>query len=133
MNRWQEHPGVTTGRDLPLGARAADLMRNGMGSWAFVLVFTFGLAVWMYFKGPAGIDPFPFILLNLILSCIAALQGAIILIAQKRSDQVAAEEAHYTLQNTVEIKQQIEELREALNGTSCQRRIRKEDIPRTRR
>lgn len=101
---WEEHPGVVTGRDLPLGERAADWMRNGMGSWIFVFIFTLSLAVWMWSDGPAGIDKFPYILLNLFLSCIAALQGAIILIAQKRSDQVSAQEAHHTLQNTELLK-----------------------------
>ena len=92
---WARHPGVRSGASLPLGDRAADKMRNGMGSWAFVFCALSFLAVWMLINGRRGFDPFPFILLNLILSCLAALQGAILLIAAKRSDQVAAELAHH--------------------------------------
>jgi uncharacterized membrane protein len=70
-----------------------------MGSWSFVLIAILGLAAWIYFSGPDGIDPFPFILLNLILSCLAALQGAILLIAAKRADQIASDIAHSTYQS----------------------------------
>jgi uncharacterized membrane protein len=43
----------------------------------------------------SGFDPYPFILLNLVLSCVAALQGAILLIAAKRSDQISSELAQH--------------------------------------
>ncbi|MFC5238276.1 DUF1003 domain-containing protein [Pseudonocardia zijingensis] len=49
----------------------------------------------MGIDGAEGFDPYPFILLNLVLSCLAALQGAILLIAAKRSDQIASELAHH--------------------------------------
>jgi uncharacterized membrane protein len=94
---WKWHPGVRTGDQLTLGERAADKMRNGMGSWAFVFVACGFLAVWMLFNATlkhvhgSTFDPYPFILLNLVLSCVAALQGAILLIAAKRSDQIASE------------------------------------------
>jgi len=92
---WQAHPGVRSGEQLTAGERAADRMRNVMGSWVFVFAALAFLALWMLVNGRHGFDPFPFILLNLILSCLAALQGAILLIAAKRSDQVAAELAHH--------------------------------------
>jgi uncharacterized membrane protein len=88
---WHEHPGVRAGRDLTRGERAADLMRNGMGSWAFVALFCAFMAAWMGFNGHRGFDPYPYILLNLMLSTLAGLQGAILLIAAKRADQVSAE------------------------------------------
>ena len=72
---WRRHPAVRTGDELSLGERAADRLRNGMGSWTFVLLALVFLAGWMVGNGTTGFDPYPFILLNLVLSCIAALQG----------------------------------------------------------
>jgi len=66
-------------------------MRNRMGSWAFVFAALLFLAGWMVGNRGAGFDPYPFILLNLILSCLAAMQGAILLIAAKRQDQISSE------------------------------------------
>lgn len=68
-----------------------------MGSWWFVFGALVFLAAWMALNGGHGFDKYPFILLNLVLSCLAALQGAILLIAARRADQVAAELAagHY--------------------------------------
>jgi uncharacterized membrane protein len=82
---WGRHPAVRTADQLTLGERSADRLRNGMGSWAFVISALVFLAVWMAFNRNTGFDPFPFILLNLVLSCLAALQGAILLIAARRS------------------------------------------------
>ena len=76
---------------LTSGERAADRLRNGMGSWLFVGGFLAFMAVWA-FANAAGLgwDPYPFILLNLFLSMLAGLQGAILLIAAKRQDAIAA-------------------------------------------
>lgn len=95
MSIWRFHPAVRTGGDLSLGERAADRMRNTMGSWGFVFAALAFLAGWMLYNGRRGFDPYPFILLNLVLSCLAAMQGAILLIAAKRSDQVSSELARH--------------------------------------
>ena len=87
---------MRSGDQLTLGERAADAMRNGMGSWAFVFGALIFLSIWMLYNGKGGFDPYPFILLNLVLSCIAALQGAILLIAAKRADQISSELAKHT-------------------------------------
>jgi uncharacterized membrane protein len=92
---WLHHPGVRSGGSLTLGERAADKMRNSMGSWFFVFGALVFLAIWMALNNNHGFDKYPFILLNLVLSCLAALQGAILLIAAKRSDQIAAELAQH--------------------------------------
>ena len=114
MSLWHKHPGVRSGKDLKLGERAADHLRNGMGSWPFVFGALLFLAVWMLFNSrKAGFDPYPFILLNLVLSCLAALQGAILLIAAKRADQVSSELAQHTYevdQETLDLTRQVAEL-----------------------
>jgi len=109
---WHKHPGVRSGTQLSLGERAADKVRNGMGSWPFVFAFLAFMAVWVIANsalylfgthGKHGFDPYPYILLNLMLSMVAGLQGAILLIAAKRADQVASELALNTYNNTQQI------------------------------
>ena len=101
-SHWYRHPGVRTGEQLTAGERAADAMRNGMGSWGFVFGALLFLAGWMIGNRNVGFDPYPFILLNLILSCLAAMQGAILLIAAKRQDQISSELAVHDYQTNVE-------------------------------
>ncbi|HEY3867336.1 MAG TPA: DUF1003 domain-containing protein [Actinocrinis sp.] len=91
-------------------------MRNGMGSWAFVFTACGFLAVWMICNMVVSqtvghtFDPYPFILLNLVLSCVAALQGAILLIAAKRSDQISSELAQHDYQADCDSRELLESL-----------------------
>jgi uncharacterized membrane protein len=107
-NNWLRHPGVRSTDELSLGERAADVVRNGMGSWPFVLAFLGSMAIWAAYNGTHGFDPYPFILLNLFLSMIAGLQGAILLISAKRADSISSEVAQHTLANTAKLQQLIE-------------------------
>jgi uncharacterized membrane protein len=120
VSGWHPHPGVRSGGQLSLGERAADKMRNGMGSWAFVFGALVFLGVWMGFNGNSGFDKYPFILLNLVLSCLAAMQGAILLIAAKRSDQIAAELAQHDYNTDLEAKKIIESLAESFTSMAAQ-------------
>lgn len=96
---------------LTRGERAADLLRNGMGRWPFVGVFLAGMVVWaMVNSGASAWDPYPFILLNLFLSMLAGLQGAILLIAAKRQDMIAAALSQHDLATNVAAKLEIEQL-----------------------
>ena len=98
---------------LTRGERAADTIRNGMGSWPFVLGFIGFLALWAMLNTLAPIfhwDVYPFILLNLFLSMLAALQGAILLIAAKRQDAISAAMARHDYDTNVRAKKEIEEL-----------------------
>ena len=108
---WRRHPAVRADGELTFGERAADGMRNGMGSWAFVIAAVFLLSVWMLVNRGSGFDPYPFILLNLVLSCVAAMQGAILLIAARRSDQITAELAQHDYQTNIDAAASIEELK----------------------
>jgi uncharacterized membrane protein len=121
---WRRHPGVRKDEELSRGERAADRLRNGMGSWAFVIGSLIFLAGWMAGNRNVGFDPYPFILLNLLLSCVAALQGAILLIAARRSDQISAELALHDYQTNVQaadliqaVKTTTDELHAHIIGT----------------
>ncbi|MEZ5233477.1 MAG: DUF1003 domain-containing protein [Acidimicrobiia bacterium] len=107
---WHRHPGVRKPAELTLGERAADKLRSGMGSWIFVFGALLFLAGWMVGNRNVGFDPYPFILLNLLLSCLAALQGAILLIAAKRSDQIASELAQHDFDTDTAAARRIEEV-----------------------
>jgi uncharacterized membrane protein len=109
---------VLSGDQLTRGERAADRMRNGMGSWPFVFSALAFLAVWMLYNRNDGFDPYPFILLNLVLSCLAAMQGAILLIAAKRSDQIASQLAQHDFDTDFQAAKRIEELHERVAALS---------------
>jgi uncharacterized membrane protein len=96
---------------LTAGERAADRMRNGMGSWLFIGAFVLFMATWAVINMTAAAwDPYPFILLNLFLSMLAGLQGAILLIAAKRQDAIAAALAQHDYETNLAAKKEIEEL-----------------------
>ena len=123
-SHWHRHPWVRTGEQLTLGERAADSMRNRMGSWAFVFGALLFLTGWMVGNRNVGFDPYPFILLNLILSCLAAMQGAILLIAAKRQDQISSELSLRDYETNVEadkIVKEIHELTTELHQKICAR------------
>ena len=73
-----------------IGEVLSDHLASFGGSWAFLISFFTVLLIWMgvnLFKGEASaFDPYPFILLNLVLSCIAAIQAPIIMMSQKRQE-----------------------------------------------
>ena len=99
---------------LTRGERAADALRNGMGSWPFVGIFLAFMAAWAvlnsYVLAANAWDPYPYILLNLFLSMLAGLQGAILLIAAKRQDAIASAMAQHDYETDVRAAEHIEML-----------------------
>ncbi|MCX6127358.1 MAG: DUF1003 domain-containing protein [Proteobacteria bacterium] len=77
-------------RQLTLGERMADSIASFGGSWWFLSLFALVLFVWIAINSvkilSAPFDPFPFILLNLVLSCIAAVQAPVIMMSQNRQE-----------------------------------------------
>ena len=77
-------------KNLSFGSRLADKVAEFGGSWKFIILFGLIIIIWIiinsiiYFTG--HFDPYPFILLNLILSCIAAMQAPIIMMSQNRQE-----------------------------------------------
>lgn len=73
--------------NLTLGERAADKISEVAGSWTFIIIFCSFLVFWIILNSVIlikNIDPYPFILLNLLLSCLAAIQAPIIMMSQNR-------------------------------------------------
>jgi uncharacterized membrane protein len=72
------------------GERCADGLAAFGGSWSFLILFMVVLVIWIAINGAMGereaFDPYPFILLNLVLSCIAAVQAPVIMMSQKRQE-----------------------------------------------
>lgn len=71
---------------ISIGEKIADKITAIAGSWTFIILFTLFLIIWIILNIYAfeNIDPYPFILLNLVLSCIASLQAPIIMMSQNR-------------------------------------------------
>lgn len=82
---------------LTFGQRLADKVASFGGSWTFIISFMFFILVWItlniYWLANKGFDPYPFILLNLILSCIAAIQAPVIMMSQNRQEDKDRERA----------------------------------------
>jgi len=74
---------------LTLGDRLSDRLASFGGSWRFIIFFAGVLIVWICwnaYNSGTGFDPYPFILLNLVLSCLAALQAPVIMMSQNRQE-----------------------------------------------
>ena len=74
---------------LTMGERLADRLADFGGSWKFILIFAGTLVVWICwnaYQAAQAFDPYPFILLNLVLSCLAALQAPVIMMSQNRQE-----------------------------------------------
>lgn len=72
------------------GQRASDRLSSLAGSWTFVIGFTLLLLAWITVNtvlAAKSFDPYPFILLNLVLSCVSAIQAPLIMMSQKRQDE----------------------------------------------
>lgn len=76
---------------LTTGQKLADKIAEFGGSWTFIITFFSFILIWIvvniWFLATQPFDPFPFILLNLILSCLAAIQAPIIMMSQNRQEQ----------------------------------------------
>lgn len=73
----------------PFGEKLADRVAEFVGSWKFIIIFSLMLFVWMVINvilATKAFDPYPFILLNLILSCVAAMQAPLIMMSQNRQE-----------------------------------------------
>ena len=97
VNMKKSNKGNLPKQKLTFSQKAADAATRFVGSWSFIILFFIYLFIWMGLNMVAFVqkwDPYPFILLNLTLSCIAAIQAPLILMSQNRTterDRIKAE------------------------------------------
>ena len=102
-----------------LGQRAADAIAKFAGSWAFIFSFTGGLVLWMVINTVMAVrafDPYPFILLNLVLSCVAAIQAPLIMMSQNRQEEKDRRRAENDYKVNLKTEIMIEDLYDKVNA-----------------
>lgn len=104
---------------LSFGQRIADNVATFGGSWTFIISFAVFIALWIsvnvYWLVNKGFDPYPFILLNLILSCIAAIQAPVIMMSQNRQEDKDRERAKKDYMVNLKSELEIRMLHEKLD------------------
>ena len=102
-----------------LGQRAADTIAKFAGSWAFIFSFTGVLVLWMVVNvilAAKAFDPYPFILLNLVLSCVAAIQAPLIMMSQNRQEEKDRQRAENDYKVNLKTEIMIEDLYDKVNA-----------------
>ena len=102
-----------------IGQRAADAIARFAGSWAFIFAFTGVLILWMVINtllAAKAFDPFPFILLNLVLSCVAAIQAPLIMMSQNRQEEKDRRRAENDYKVNLKTEIMIEDLYDKVNA-----------------
>jgi uncharacterized membrane protein len=106
-------------RDLTIGQRIADRVASFGGSWTFIIIFFIVLVIWMAVNAryilTQPFDPFPYILLNLVLSCLAAIQAPIILMSQNRQEARDRLRSEHDYQVNLKAELEIRHLHEKLD------------------
>ncbi len=117
-----KHPVLTQKKTF--GQKAADALTKFVGSWTFIIIFFIYLFTWIllngylwyeYEFGLKPLDPYPFILLNLTLSCIAAIQAPIILMSQNRQNQKDRQRMEYDYKVDKKAEKEIESIKMQLD------------------
>lgn len=102
-----------------LGQRAADTIATFAGSWAFIFSFAGVLVLWMVINAilaTKAFDPYPFILLNLVLSCVAAIQAPLIMMSQNRQEEKDRNRAENDYKVNLKTEIMIEDLYDKVNA-----------------
>ena len=102
-----------------LGQRAADAIAKFAGSWAFIFSFIAVLLGWMILNilmASSAFDPYPFILLNLALSCVAAIQAPLIMMSQNRQEKKDRDRAENDYKVNLKTEIMIEDLHDKMNA-----------------
>ncbi len=114
----EESSGLPSAAPRSLGERLADLVANRVGSWGFVLSQSVVLALWIIgnaWFGRGAWDPYPFILLNLLLSFQAAYTAPIIMMSQNRMSEIDRRRAEQDYQVNVKAELEIELLHQKID------------------
>lgn len=101
----------TDDKQLSFGERLSDKIADFGGSWRFIIIFLSFLVVWMlinsFYLMTNAFDPYPYILLNLMLSCVAALQAPLIMMSQNRQEDKDRERAEYDFRVNLKAEKEI--------------------------
>ena len=103
---------------ISVGQRAADAIAKFAGSWAFIGSFVGVLLLWMALNvclAAKAFDPYPFILLNLVLSCVAAIQAPLIMMSQNRQEEKDRQRAENDYKVNLKTEILIEDLYKKTN------------------
>ena len=106
-------------KNYAFGQRAADAIAKFAGSWAFIFSFIGVLVFWMVINiimASKAFDPYPFILLNLVLSCVAAIQAPLIMMSQNRQEEKDRRRAENDYKVNLKTEIMIESLYNKLNA-----------------
>ncbi|MCI5880463.1 MAG: DUF1003 domain-containing protein [Clostridium sp.] len=104
---------------LSLGQRASDAVAKFAGSWAFIFSFIAVMLIWMIVNlllASRAFDAYPFILLNLVLSCIAAIQAPLIMMSQNRQEEKDRRRAENDYKVNLKTEIMIEDLYDKVNA-----------------
>ena len=110
------------------GQRAADKIAKFAGSWAFIFSFSALLILWMVgnvILAKRAFDPYPFILLNLVLSCVAALQAPLIMMSQNRQEEKDRRRAENDYKVNLKTEIMIEDIHGKMNRILARQAILK--------
>ena len=102
-----------------IGQQAADAIAKFAGSWAFIFAFTGVLILWMLVNtllAAKAFDPYPFVLLNLVLSCVAAIQAPLIMMSQNRQEEKDRRRAENDYKVNLKTEIMIEDLYDKVNA-----------------
>jgi uncharacterized membrane protein len=106
-------------RDLTFGERLADKVAEFGGSWTFITGFGVVLVVWIMINSVfllrSPFDPYPYILLNLVLSCLAAIQAPVIMMSQNRQDAKDRLRSEYDYKVNLKAELEIRHLNERID------------------
>ncbi|MBC7711856.1 MAG: DUF1003 domain-containing protein [Rhizobacter sp.] len=106
--------------EATFGQRVSDKVADFGGSWTFILGFGFFIVVWILINvlwlGSKPADPYPFILLNLMLSCLAALQAPIIMMSQNRQEEKDRRRARSDFMINLKAEMEIRNLHDKLDA-----------------
>lgn len=114
------------------GERVADAVASFGGSWPFIFLFLGGMAVWMVYNQSIAkpFDPFPYILLNLVLSCLAALQAPVIMMSQNRQSARDRMDAQHDYEVNLRAEMEVMGLHTKLDEMRDQKLVRLEEMVR---
>jgi len=105
--------------NLTIGQKMADGVAAFGGSWTFITIFGIILLLWIitnvFFLMDKWFDPYPFILLNLVLSCLAAIQAPIIMMSQNRKEEIDRKRAENDYIINLKAETQIRNIDEKIN------------------